>query len=211
MNGMRIGVVAAAALTLGMSAPASAQTTGSDGWWRPVVQSGERPTIRDVVLGRSGENERRDGRGRTSRDGWTGDRYETRGGAKAKKGNGPPFCRNGQGHPVHGREWCARKGWSGGSWRDAGWTDVIFRGPGSRRESRIGQRTVADILGDVVFGRLSRLGTDAGLRGQVDGRWTRLADGAPVLQLRMGGVPLAELADLDANGRADVILLSGMR
>ena len=25
--------------------------------------------------------------------------------------NGPPFCRNGQGHPVHGRRWCEEKGY----------------------------------------------------------------------------------------------------
>jgi hypothetical protein len=24
---------------------------------------------------------------------------------------GPPFCRNGQGHPVHGRRWCVEKGY----------------------------------------------------------------------------------------------------
>lgn len=24
---------------------------------------------------------------------------------------GPPFCRNGQGHPVHGRRWCEEKGY----------------------------------------------------------------------------------------------------
>ena len=28
-----------------------------------------------------------------------------------KKGNGPAFCRNGQGHPVHGWRWCEDKGW----------------------------------------------------------------------------------------------------
>ena len=27
------------------------------------------------------------------------------------KGNGPAFCRNGQGHPVHGWQWCEDKGW----------------------------------------------------------------------------------------------------
>jgi hypothetical protein len=27
------------------------------------------------------------------------------------KGGGPPFCQNGRGHPVHGWEWCARKGY----------------------------------------------------------------------------------------------------
>jgi hypothetical protein len=32
---------------------------------------------------------------------------------KAAKGNGngPAFCRSGEGHPVHGRQWCRDKGW----------------------------------------------------------------------------------------------------
>ena len=28
-----------------------------------------------------------------------------------RNGNGPAFCRNGQGHPVHGWEWCEQRGW----------------------------------------------------------------------------------------------------
>jgi hypothetical protein len=36
-------------------------------------------------------------------------------GNKAKNGNGPAFCRNGQGHPVHGWEWCRQKGWGDGT------------------------------------------------------------------------------------------------
>lgn len=32
-----------------------------------------------------------------------------------RRGNGPPFCRNGQGHPVHGRQWCIDKGWGLGN------------------------------------------------------------------------------------------------
>ena len=40
-------------------------------------------------------------------------------GQKAKNGNGPAFCRNGQGHPVHGWEWCRQKGWGDGSSRRA--------------------------------------------------------------------------------------------
>src|SRR5687768_7213323 len=32
-------------------------------------------------------------------------------GRDKSKGNGPAFCRNGQGHPVHGWAWCEDKGW----------------------------------------------------------------------------------------------------
>lgn len=36
-----------------------------------------------------------------------------RGNAKNKGGNGggPAFCRSGEGHPVHGWQWCRDKGW----------------------------------------------------------------------------------------------------
>ena len=37
------------------------------------------------------------------------DRY--RFGRENRRGNGPPFCRSGAGHPVHGRRWCIEKGW----------------------------------------------------------------------------------------------------
>ncbi len=40
-------------------------------------------------------------------------------GNKARNGNGPAFCRNGQGHPVHGWEWCQQKGWGDASSRRA--------------------------------------------------------------------------------------------
>lgn len=30
---------------------------------------------------------------------------------KSEKGGGPAFCRSGEGHPVHGWEWCRARGW----------------------------------------------------------------------------------------------------
>jgi hypothetical protein len=35
-----------------------------------------------------------------------------------------------------------------------------------------------------------------------------VSSGGSVLQLRMGGVPIAELADLNSDGRADAVLLN---
>ncbi|MGH7458487.1 MAG: hypothetical protein ACREKN_05285 [Longimicrobiaceae bacterium] len=55
---------------------------------------------------------------------------------------GPPFCRNGQGHPVHGREWCVRKGFGLGG----GLADVIRRGP--RRDQ--GGGPIYDRRGDIL-------------------------------------------------------------
>jgi hypothetical protein len=40
-----------------------------------------------------------------------GDVWETQQRGKAVRDQGPPFCRNGQGHPVHGRQWCVDKGY----------------------------------------------------------------------------------------------------
>lgn len=37
-----------------------------------------------------------------------------------RTGNGPAFCRSGEGHPVHGWEWCREKGWDRVD-RDFGW------------------------------------------------------------------------------------------
>jgi hypothetical protein len=51
-------------------------------------------------------------------------------------GNGPAFCRNGQGHPVHGWQWCEDKGWdrsSGRIVRRRGRVDDDRRNIGGRR------------------------------------------------------------------------------
>ena len=65
-------------------------------------------------------------------------------GAKAKQGNGPPFCRNGDGHPVHGRQWCVDKGWGLGNDRD-----ILNRRRHERRNpNRNDDRTILDdVLG----------------------------------------------------------------
>jgi hypothetical protein len=205
-NNMLVGALA---LGLAAAGPLSAQ----DGWWQPVVlgaAQGGGPSIRDVIFGRDGGDQRdaRSSRLPDDRD----YRYEDQSRGKAKKGNGPPFCRNGQGHPVHGRRWCEEKGWGTGNdygtWSRAGWRDVIFRDSPARQQ-RMGQPSIAGVLGDVILGRLSGHGRAQGLRGTLDGRWLPLAQGGAVMQLRMGGVPLAELADLNRDGRVETIFLSG--
>jgi hypothetical protein len=49
---------------------------------------------------------------------------------KAAKGNGngPAFCRSGEGHPVHGRQWCRDKGW------DVSGTSVFDLGRARQRD-----------------------------------------------------------------------------
>ena len=200
-------IIAAAALAFGIGAPASAQTGG---WWSPVVlqttNGGGGSILEDAVLGRSGERDRREREESRSPGGILS------GNSSAKNGNGRPFCRNGQGHPVHGRRWCEEKARVGnGAWARAGWGDVIFGRGTPQRERQVTQPTIGSILGDVILGRLTRFGREAGLSGSVDGRWLPLSSGGAVMQLRMGGVPLAELADLNRDGRAEVVLLNHVR
>lgn len=58
----------------------------------------------------------RDGRGRIIVLGDDDIRRRLRG----RNGHGPPFCRSGAGHPVHGRAWCLEKGWG------LGFRDRVF-------------------------------------------------------------------------------------
>ena len=124
---------------------------------------------------------------------------------------GPKFCRNGQGHPVHGRQWCREKGFdrSGGVvWDRRGWEDVILRSPrGDQKQGVVDQGGLLDILGDVVLRRLSGESRRIGGDGRLTGRWMRPAGAATVLQIQSRGLPVAELTDLDGDGRIDAILV----
>jgi hypothetical protein len=128
-----------------------------------------------------------------------------------RRGNGPAFCRNGQGHPVHGRQWCQQKGFGLGNerWDRARWDDVIFRQPRDRGRYDDGRAmnrgTLADILGDVVLRRFEGYGSQHA-RGAITGNWLTGVDGR-ILQLSVGGVPFAQLVDSRGRGRADQILL----
>lgn len=147
---------------------------------------------------RDDRDSRRDERGWDPRDIYENDR--------ARNGNGPPFCRNGQGHPVHGREWCREKGWGLGNSRDV-FGDIIFRQPRDRRydDRTLGRGTLADILGSVILGRFESYGSQFGA-GAINGRW--LEDyGTRMLQLNIGSVPIARLVDSNRDGRVDDIVL----
>lgn len=73
------------------------------------------------------------------------------------RGNGPPFCRSGAGHPVHGRRWCLEKGWGLGSHNDIFIEDdrIIFWDNGDPvivRDRRLRERSVWDrVLGTILF------------------------------------------------------------
>jgi hypothetical protein len=124
------------------------------------------------------------------------DRYDRR---------GPAFCRSGQGHPVHGRQWCRNKGFGLGreNSRDI-WGDIIFRD--RRYDNRMMNRSVlGDILGSVVLGRFDSYGRSYYGTGSLNGRW--LDNRATVLQLYMGSIPFARLIDTNRDGRVDSVSL----
>jgi hypothetical protein len=197
---------AATAALLMMVAPVSGQTRGNDGGWWPwaggQVESG---SVRRDDRARTRDREDRDDDDR-DRGAWNrGDDRQDERDAKGKKGNGPKFCRNGQGHPTKGMDWCREKGWAD-SWDRARWEDVVLRQP--RRDSRYGQPSLGDILGSVVLGRLTDYEHRLGLRGALDARTLDLGRNGSALQVRAGGVPLAELTDFNRDGRVDLVLLA---
>jgi hypothetical protein len=197
-----IAVMALVALALGAGS-ADAQTQTAPGWWEwaaPLIVGGEAVATQRgrVTVPRRGGDDWIDPRG---------------GQGNARGQQGPPFCRNGQGHPVHGPQWCVQQGFGlggGAIWERGRWEDVIFRQPRDRRRSaQMDRGGLLDVLGDVVFGRVDNRRRQLGANDPLNGRWYRDSQtGADVLQIRAGGIPIAELTDLTGDGRADLILLN---
>jgi hypothetical protein len=207
----RVATAAAMAAMLIVGAPAegSAQSeVGPDGWWSwaaPVVAGGEMISTRRGGM-RLPDRVEDILRGPEARRG-QGARGQGNRGRSARQGHGPPFCRNGQGHPVHGREWCRAKGWSA-TWNRTIWDDARIRLPRDRRSGTLQQGTLAEVIDRVVFGRLDERRARLGVQAPMEGRWLVTPEGARVLQVRAGGVPIAELTDLDGDGRVDLVLLN---
>lgn len=143
------------------------------------------------------------------------DRYDGRYRDRAR-GNAPAFCRSGAGHPVHGRRWCIEKGYGlGGArahayrWERQHWNDVYF---GSRwyrtRPDYVDGRLLVDVLGRGAYARLDLMRQRMGARYALTGRWIRPDGRALVLQVRSGGTAIAELSDLNGDGRVDVVMVA---
>lgn len=158
----------------------------------------------DVVVGTSRrDNDRRwEDRRDSDRDSDSDRRY-----SNGKK-NGPKFCRNGQGHPVHGREWCRQKGYDTGYgvYDRVSWEDVILRRPRYDTRRELSRGTLQDILGSVVLGRFDRQRSRLGYNQPLYGRWVD-SDAGSVLRLLSGSQPIAQIIDRNRDGRADVVLL----
>ena len=195
MRAMVFGAIA----VVGLMSVAPVEAAAQDGWWDWA--------LREAVQARDGRfdgrlDERLDGRIiRTDR-------------AQAQRaGRGPKFCQNGRGHPVHGRRWGVEKGFGTGSlgavaWEERGWEDVVLGRPGDPRQRQVDRRGLLDILGDVVLGRLE---SQNRLDGRLSGRWLTPSSRARVLQIRAGSIPVAELSDLDGDGRVDAVLVPRRR
>lgn len=140
------------------------------------------------------------------RDDCDDDRYRY-GDGRDHRGNGPPFCRSGQGHPVHGRAWCRQKGWESASLRNVGWGDVILRRPRYGYQSDLGRNILLDILGGSVYNRFDSQRSRLGLTSGLVGRWQDTSSGS-VLNLFSSGIQVAQILDRNRDGRADLVLLN---
>jgi hypothetical protein len=127
---------------------------------------------------------------------------------KNSKNKGPAFCRNGQGHPVHGREWCRQKGYDTGygEYSRVGWEDVVLRRGRYNTQGNLSRGHLQNILGSNVLGRFDRQRNYLGYSQPLYGRWTDSNDGS-VLRLLSGAQTIAQIIDRNRDGRADLVLL----
>ncbi len=147
--------------------------------------------------------------------------YERR--PRHREERGPPFCRSGAGHPVHGWQWCVRKGFARAhsprtrryrrpvhccTWHPVDLGRVRFRArPGGHGPQYLRHEEVVEILGRVVVERVYA-GVGYPREMKLQGRWYPAPGHARVLQLRAGSTPLAELTDLDDDRRVDRVFLA---
>jgi hypothetical protein len=129
-------------------------------------------------------------------------------GDQSPRANAPAFCRNGQGHPVWGREWCYEKGFGLGSrqgtvWSRGGIGDVIFRNPDYR--TRLDRGGLIGVLGDIVLGRLALQSVALGYSDPLTGYWVADPSGPYVLRVQSGPYEVAEFYDSDRDNNADVL------
>lgn len=127
------------------------------------------------------------------------------------KKNGPKFCQNGQGHPVHGRDWCRQKGYDLGGrgygvYDRVDWDDVYMRRGRYDTRREMSRGVLEDILGRTVYGRFDRQRSRLGYNQPLYGRWVD-SDAGSVLRLLSGSQPIAQIIDRNRDGRADVVLL----
>lgn len=135
-----VSLTAIAVLTLLLAAPnAAAQGRSQDGDDQDRKERREDRDRRDRDRDREDRDERQ-------REGEWGedDKYEERRRGnrqrRGKRGRGPKFCRNGEGHPVHGRDWCIEKGFGlgDGRYEDGRYDDNRYEDGRQERDRRYG-------------------------------------------------------------------------
>lgn len=128
------------------------------------------------------------------------------------KSGAPAFCRSGAGHPVWGRQWCLDKGFGLGNTNDVRWGytnrlgDVEFRREST--SSILAREALIELLGETSFNRLALHAITLGLVDPLVGNWIGEPTGSRVLLLTSGGLPVAELVDLNRDNRVDRMLVA---
>jgi hypothetical protein len=195
----------AAGLSLGLVAPDAGEAQGRLG-------DRVRGTVQDTrTRGTDAGRDTRDRRDDRDRDARRDNRGDSRLGDRVngRQQGGPPFCSNGQGHPVHGMRWCREHGWATAVvWQRAPWGEVRMNNPQRAGRADVGRSVLVDILGQGAWGRVEAQRRALGLTDALIGRWTRENDGTAVLRLSAGGVPVAEFIDRGGNGLAEVVRIN---
>jgi hypothetical protein len=130
------------------------------------------------------------------------------------KRGAPSFCRSGAGHPVWGRQWCVDKGFGLGRDGDYRWSrvldpsNVVLTRPATTGD--LTRAVLMDVLGSVVLNRLATHAVTLGYQDPLAGRWIGESNdsGARVLLVSSGTRPVAEMVDVNRDGRADLMLVS---
>ena len=80
-----------------------------------------------------------------------------------------------------------------------------------RRDGRIGEPMLRDMLGRAAVSRIRERGHRWGLRGPLRGDWHESVRYGAILTLEMEGREIAELLDFDRDGWVDQVLLRDLR
>jgi len=130
---------------------------------------------------------------------------------RAVRKDAPPFCRNRQGHPVHGWRWCIEKGFvrpeARHAWRPYRPSQIVVvnRRPRQVVRSRVVFRAdvMIDLLGRDLYRNVRGWGKRSGFRGDPVARWVPFGPRGWVLQVSQDGFPLAEMIDRNGDRRID--------
>lgn len=129
-------------------------------------------------------------------------------GDRRPNGNAPAFCRNGDGHPVWGREWCLNKGFGLGSREGTLWSrgiidDVVFQ----RYDygTRLDRGGLLGVLGDLVLARLGLQAVSMGYDQPLMGTWVAEPSSPRLLRVYAGPYPVAEFVDTDYDNRPEIL------